>query len=187
MRVHKFTFAALAVAMSLALTACDDGDVKGKAGPSPASSVSAPAHDAGSGGSEQGGAKNSAEKSPGGQSTNAKSAEGLQPGDALAAHNFRLRMDGVPVEYLQEVSGLEDQKVTLVRGVTHSPEVDRWIDDAIAGREGRLKDVAVEMLDYQDNTVKQYQLRGAFVERVTYSDPPGQDSLTVRFFDLVIQ
>lgn len=80
-------------------------------------------------------------------------------------------MDGVPVEYLQEVSGLEDQKVTLVRGVTHSPEVDRWIDDAIAGREGRLKDVAVEMLDYQDNTVKQYQLRGAFVERVTYSDP----------------
>ncbi|MFJ5197941.1 hypothetical protein ACIQCQ_38720 [Streptomyces sp. NPDC088394] len=43
------------------------------------------------------------------------------------------------------------------------------------------------MLDYQDNTVKQYQLRGAFVERVTYSDPPGQDSLTVRFFALVIQ
>lgn len=41
MRVHKFTFAALAVAMSLALTACDDGDVKEKASPSPASSVSA--------------------------------------------------------------------------------------------------------------------------------------------------
>ena len=30
----------------------------------------------------------------------------LQPGDALAAHNFGLQIDGVTVEYLQEVGGL---------------------------------------------------------------------------------
>ncbi|MGW1409050.1 phage tail protein [Streptomyces sp. NPDC002403] len=186
MRVHKLTFAALAVAVSLPLTACDNGDVTGKAGPSPASSASASGHGSGPGGSKQGGTKDSAEKKSGGQSTTAESADGLQPGDALTSHNFRLQMDGAPVEYLQEVSGLEDDKVTLVRGATHSAAVDRWIDDAIAGREGRLKDVTVEALDYQNNAVKQYQLRGAFVERVTYSNPPGTDALTVRFFTLVI-
>lgn len=30
----------------------------------------------------------------------------LQPGDALTSHNFGLQIDGVMVEYLQEVSGL---------------------------------------------------------------------------------
>ncbi|MGB8940270.1 MAG: hypothetical protein WCD21_08540 [Streptomyces sp.] len=116
----------------------------------------------------------------------------LQPGDALSSHNFRLRMDGAPVENLQEVSGLEDQKVTLVRGATHSAEVDRWIEAATEDREGRLKDVTLELLDYQDGTVKQYHLKGAFVERIDRPatpnpDTPGAETLTVRFFTLTIE
>lgn len=30
----------------------------------------------------------------------------LQPGDALTTHNFGLQIDGIMVEYLQEVSSL---------------------------------------------------------------------------------
>ncbi|MEU6927263.1 MULTISPECIES: hypothetical protein [unclassified Streptomyces] len=76
--------------------------------------------------------------------------------------------------------------MTLVRGATHSSAVDRWVDDATAGREGRFKDVTIEVFDYQDNAVKQYQLRGAFVERIAYSNAPGADALTVKFFTLVL-
>ncbi|TGB16025.1 phage tail protein [Streptomyces sp. MZ04] len=112
----------------------------------------------------------------------------LQLGDALTAHNFRLQMDGTPVEYISEVSGLDEanHKVTMVRGMTHSPAVDRWIDDAIAGREGRLKNITLELLDYQDNPIKRYHFGGAFVERIDYPSTPGADTLTVRFFTLAI-
>ncbi|MEW1717919.1 DUF4232 domain-containing protein [Streptomyces sp. NPDC093109] len=44
MRVHKLTFAALAVAASLSLTACQDEDVTGQ-GDTPSASVSAPSTD----------------------------------------------------------------------------------------------------------------------------------------------
>ncbi|MGW6056670.1 DUF4232 domain-containing protein [Streptomyces sp. NPDC055189] len=69
MRVHKLTFAALAVAASLSLTACNDEDVAGQGDPSAASSSSSDSG-SGSGGSEQGGGKDSGGKS-GGQGTDA--------------------------------------------------------------------------------------------------------------------
>jgi hypothetical protein len=56
MRVHKLTFAALAVAASLSLTACNNEDVAGQVDPSSASSSTG---GSGSGGSDQGGGKNS--------------------------------------------------------------------------------------------------------------------------------
>lgn len=117
----------------------------------------------------------------------------IQPGDALTSHNFLLKIDGVPAEHIAEVSGLEDQKVTLVRGLTHSAAVDRWIEAATTEGEGSVKDdVTIELLDYQDNTVKQYHLKGAFVERVDRSanpnpDAPGAETLTVRFFTMTIE
>jgi hypothetical protein len=43
------------------------------------------------------------------------STAGLQPGDALTSHNFRLRMDGAPVEHIAEVSGLQGR----LRGARH--------------------------------------------------------------------
>ncbi|MFI0815771.1 DUF4232 domain-containing protein [Streptomyces sp. NPDC021098] len=55
MRVHKLTFAALAVAAGLSLTACQNDDGTGQSDPSSASSASAS-----DGGSAQGGGKESA-------------------------------------------------------------------------------------------------------------------------------
>ncbi|QIY93947.1 DUF4232 domain-containing protein [Streptomyces sp. S1D4-11] len=67
MRVHKLTFAALAVAAGLSLTACQNDDAgTGQSGPSSASTVSSGATASSSGGgsdsgsSDQGGAKDSA-------------------------------------------------------------------------------------------------------------------------------
>ncbi|MEV0321157.1 hypothetical protein ACIBKX_18285 [Streptomyces sp. NPDC050658] len=113
----------------------------------------------------------------------------LDPGNGLSAHNYRLRMDGAPVEYLTEVSGIDtdNHSVTLMRGSTRSAAVDRWIEDAIAGREGRLKDITVEMLDPMENVVKKYHFGGAFVERVESPATPGPDTLTVRYFTSSIE
>ncbi|MFJ8827902.1 hypothetical protein ACIREE_40015 [Streptomyces sp. NPDC102467] len=61
--------------------------------------------------------------------------------------------------------------MTLVRGQTHSAAVDQC-NAATTGSEGRLKDITLELLDYQDNVVKQYHLKGAFVERIDYSSTP---------------
>ncbi|MFF8027424.1 DUF4232 domain-containing protein [Streptomyces sp. NPDC007896] len=76
MRVHKLTFAALAVAAGLSLTACQNDDAgTGQSGPSSASTVSAGATASSSGGSsdsgssDQGGAKDSAGTSSGGTGT----------------------------------------------------------------------------------------------------------------------
>ncbi|RYJ25802.1 glycine-rich secreted protein [Streptomyces sp. L-9-10] len=62
MRVHKLTFAALAVVASLSLTACNEEDLTGQGSPSAGSTVSPSA-----GGSDQGGEQDSAGKSSGGQ------------------------------------------------------------------------------------------------------------------------
>ncbi|MFI1652958.1 DUF4232 domain-containing protein [Streptomyces avidinii] len=71
MRVHKLTFAALAVAASFSLTACQNGeDGAGQGGPSPSSTASAPSTASPSAGSsDQGGGKASAGTSSGGKST----------------------------------------------------------------------------------------------------------------------
>lgn len=57
MRVRKLTFAALAVATALSLTACNDEDLTGQADPSSTSTGSSAPEDAGSGGSDQEGGK----------------------------------------------------------------------------------------------------------------------------------
>ncbi|MER5611934.1 DUF4232 domain-containing protein [Streptomyces sp. NPDC002215] len=73
MRVRKLTFAALAIAAGLSLTACQNGeDDLGQSAPSSAagaSSTSGGSGSGGSGGSEQDGAKDSAGKGSGGQGT----------------------------------------------------------------------------------------------------------------------
>ncbi|WP_326770628.1 DUF4232 domain-containing protein (plasmid) [Streptomyces sp. NBC_01591] len=67
MRVHKLTFAALAVVAGLSLTACQNGDEDmGQSAPSSASSASG---GSGSGGSDQGDAKDSAGKDSAGKAS----------------------------------------------------------------------------------------------------------------------
>ncbi|WP_338933109.1 DUF4232 domain-containing protein [Streptomyces netropsis] len=73
MRVQKLTFAALAIAAGLTLTACQsDDDGKGQSAPSSPPSVSSSggghgSDSSGAGGSDQGGGKDSAGKGSGGQ------------------------------------------------------------------------------------------------------------------------
>ncbi|MER6106223.1 DUF4232 domain-containing protein [Streptomyces sp. NPDC001832] len=70
MRVHKLTFAALAVVAGLSLTACQNGDEDmGQSAPSSASSAASASGGSGSGGSDQGGGTDSAGKGSGGQGT----------------------------------------------------------------------------------------------------------------------
>lgn len=70
MRVRKLTFAALAIAAGLSLTACQNGeDDLGQSAPSSAAGASSTSGGSGSGGSEQDGAKDSAGKGSGGQGT----------------------------------------------------------------------------------------------------------------------
>ncbi|MEV8405321.1 DUF4232 domain-containing protein [Streptomyces niveus] len=66
MRVRKLTFAALAVAATLSLTACNDEDLTGQGDPSGASTVS-PSGGSGSGGSDSSDGSNGSEKAGGQQ------------------------------------------------------------------------------------------------------------------------
>jgi phage tail-like protein len=121
----------------------------------------------------------------------------LQPGDALAAHNFGLQIDGVTVEYLQEVSGLtysqdviEYQQVsadgkpvtkkmpgavkagecTVTRGMTQSPAFTKWINDSVTGNmSSARKNATIMMMDYQNSPVKRYNLRNAWCSSITTS------------------
>lgn len=190
MRLRTLALGTLAIAASLSLTACTGGDTSARGDASPAPGASA-SHSSTTGPSAlpHTGPKGSAGagKGTGEPGTDARVKDGLAPGDALTAHNFALQMDGARVEYLAEVSDPSDHEVDVVRGATRSPAVDSWIDNALTGREGRLKDVTIEQLDYQNNTVKQYRLRGAFVSKVTNpAGDSGAQALTISFFELVI-
>ncbi|MFD0249822.1 DUF4232 domain-containing protein [Streptomyces sp. NPDC127113] len=81
MRVHKLTFAALAVAASLSLTACqNDDDATGQSDPSAASSEVSSGDGSGSGDSQQGAGEESGGEGTGGQGTAAGSGSGSDSG-----------------------------------------------------------------------------------------------------------
>ncbi|MDQ0401615.1 DUF4232 domain-containing protein [Streptomyces sp. NBC_01723] len=81
MRVHKLTFAALAVAASLSLTACqNDDDATGQSDPSAASSEASSGGGSGSGDSQQGAGDESGGEGTGGQGTAAGSGSGSGSG-----------------------------------------------------------------------------------------------------------
>jgi phage tail-like protein len=118
----------------------------------------------------------------------------IQPGDAIASHNFGLQIDGVTVEYLQEVSGLsveqdviEYQQVsadgkpvtkkmpgvkkagecTVTRGMTESKAFTEWINQSIAGDMANArKNATIMMMDFQNSPVKRYNMRNAWCSKV---------------------
>ena len=144
----------------------------------------------------------------------------LQTGDALAAHNFGLQIDGVLVEYLQEVSGLsmeqdviEFQQVsaqgkpmirkipgakkagtcTVVRGMSQSSTFTDWINESMAGNMAMArKNATIMLMDFQNNTVKRYDLRNAWCSKVdTSSSKAGEasavtESVTITYEELVM-
>ena len=128
----------------------------------------------------------------------------LQPGDALASHNFGLQIDGVMVEYLQEVNGLTMEQdvieyqqvsangkptvkkmpgvkkagqVTVVRGMTQSASFTQWINESVAGNMAMArKNASIIMMDYMNNPVKRYNLRNAWCSKVEASTVKAGDA-----------
>ncbi|GCD35653.1 hypothetical protein OEIGOIKO_03399 [Streptomyces chrestomyceticus JCM 4735] len=108
------------------------------------------------------------------------------PNYCPGASTFIMKFDGVSVEFISSVNGWDTNTHTLVlqRGSYHNPVVDRWIDDAIAGREGRLKSMSVVVYDDKGWVMKRYNFGGAWVERID-SNGSGQ-ALHIRYFTLEI-
>lgn len=128
----------------------------------------------------------------------------IQPGDALAAHNFGLQIDGVTVEFLAEVSGLsyeqdviEYQQVsaagkpvtkkmpgvkkagecTVTRGMTQSKAFSDWINSSIKGdMSNARKNASIIMQDYQGTEVKRYNLTNAWCSKVESSGVKAGDA-----------
>lgn len=128
----------------------------------------------------------------------------LQPGDALASHNFGLQIDGVMVEYLQEVNGLTMEQdvieyqqvsangkptvkkmpgvkkagqVTVVRGMTQSASFSQWINESVAGNMAMArKNASIIMMDFMNNPVKRYNLRNAWCSKVEASTVKAGDA-----------
>ena len=128
----------------------------------------------------------------------------LQPGDALASHNFGLQIDGVMVEYLQEVNGLTMEQdvieyqqvsangkptvkkmpgvkkagqVSVVRGMTQSASFTQWINESVAGNMAMArKNASIIMMDYMNNPVKRYNLRNAWCSKVEASTVKAGDA-----------
>jgi phage tail-like protein len=128
----------------------------------------------------------------------------LQPGDALASHNFGLQIDGVMVEYLQEVNGLTMEQdvieyqqvsangkptvkkmpgvkkagqVSVVRGMTQSASFTSWINESVAGNMAMArKNASIIMMDYMNNPVKRYNLRNAWCSKVEASTVKAGDA-----------
>ncbi|MEV6581889.1 DUF4232 domain-containing protein [Streptomyces sp. NPDC051582] len=101
MRVHKLTFAALAVAAGLSLTACQNGDDgTGQSGPSSAATPpapSAPNGGAGSGSPDQGGGKDSAGKGTAGQGTAAGQGAAAGAGSGGSGKSGKCRTDDLTI------------------------------------------------------------------------------------------
>ncbi|MFG2324894.1 DUF4232 domain-containing protein [Streptomyces sp. NPDC048568] len=94
MRVHKLTFAALAVAASLSLTACqNDDDATGQSDPSAASSEASSGGGSGSGDSQQGAGDESGGEGTGGQGTAAGSGAGSGSGSGANDKVGKCRTD----------------------------------------------------------------------------------------------
>ncbi|MGP3967250.1 phage tail protein [Streptomyces sp. 6N223] len=121
----------------------------------------------------------------------------LQDADSLTSHNFGLQIDGVMVEYLQEVSGLtmeqdtiespqnsadgrptikvlpgtkKNGQCTVVRGMTESSAFTEWINQSISGQMSQArKNASIIMMDYELTPMKRYNLRNAWCSKVDTS------------------
>jgi phage tail-like protein len=121
----------------------------------------------------------------------------LQDADSLTSHNFGLQIDGVMVEYLQEVSGLtmeqdiiespqnsadgkptvkvlpgtkKNGQCTVVRGMTESSAFTEWINQSISGQmSSARKNASIIMMDYELTPMKRYNLRNAWCSKVDTS------------------
>ena len=116
------------------------------------------------------------------------------PLDSSAANGFRVKIDGVQVPKVMEISGVKNevdkiemkqqtddgkyvvrqligrQKVgefTVTRGLTDSKTVTDWLKTVMQGDvAGARKTASVELLDYKGETIKTYNFTNCWVRSV---------------------
>ena len=114
--------------------------------------------------------------------------------DSSAAHAFRLKIDGIQVPKITEVSGLKNEvdkielkqqtddgkyfvrqligrpkpgELTITRGLTDSKTVTDWLKTVMDGDVGGARKTAsVELLDYKGGVIKTYNFINCWVRSV---------------------
>jgi phage tail-like protein len=116
------------------------------------------------------------------------------PLDSSAANGFRVKIDGVQVPKVMEVSGVKNEvdkiemkqqtsdgkyvvrqligrqkpgEITVTRGLTDSKTVTDWLKTVMQGDvAGARKTASVELLDYKGETLKTYNFTNCWVRSV---------------------
>lgn len=118
--------------------------------------------------------------------------------DSAAAWNFGLQIDGVMVEYLSKVTGLERKQSVIeskqnskqgrphtakgpgapeageceiTRASTNDNAFSKWIKDSFEGKMGAArKNATIIQMDYQNNPVRRFNLRNAWCSTQKFDD-----------------
>jgi phage tail-like protein len=116
------------------------------------------------------------------------------PLDSSAANGFRVKIDGVQIPKVMEVSGVKNEvdkiemkqqtedgkyvvrqligrqkagELTVTRGLTDSKTVSDWLKTVMQGDvAGARKTASVELLDYKGETIKTYNFVNCWVRSV---------------------
>jgi phage tail-like protein len=116
------------------------------------------------------------------------------PLDSAAANGFRVKIDGVQIPKVMEVSGVKNEvdkiemkqqtddgkyvvrqligrpkagEITVTRGLTDSKTVTDWLKTVMQGDvAGARKTASVELLDYKGETIKTYNFTNCWVRSV---------------------
>ncbi|WP_329136255.1 phage tail protein [Streptomyces sp. NBC_00670] len=128
--------------------------------------------------------------------------------DVLVAPNFGIQIDGVMIEYLNSVNGLQveqdvikyqqnqgttgrsnvtlmpgvgkDGQVDIERGASQSDAFTQWIKDSLDGNMGvARKNATIILMDYEDNPVKRWNLRNAWCSKIVMSTLKAGDTSPV--------
>lgn len=117
--------------------------------------------------------------------------------DTAVAYSFGVKIDGLEVPHVMEVSGLKGEvdkievkeqladgkykvalipgrhkagEITVKRGLTDNKSVSDWLNTVMTGDiAGARKTVAVEVKNYQNETVKTYEFQECWVKSVEWS------------------
>src|SRR3954469_13018857 len=116
------------------------------------------------------------------------------PLDSSSANGFRVKIDGIQVPKVIEVSGLKSEvdkielkqqtqdgkyivrqlpgrmkagEITVTRGLTDSKTATDWLQTVVKGDvAGSRKTASVELLDYAGATLKTYEFRNCWVRKI---------------------
>ena len=118
--------------------------------------------------------------------------------DSAVAANFGLQIDGVMVEYLAQVTGLERKQdvieykqnsqqgraatgklpgvptageCQITRATTQSAVFSEWIKESFKGNMGSArKNATIIQMDYQSNPIRRFNLRNAWCSEQKFGD-----------------